>query len=334
MEERRLRISLVVPCYNERETVPCFHREVTRELALADVDYEIVFVDDGSSDGTREILRGLTQADKRVRFISLSRNFGQEAAILAGLKSADGDAVIIMDADLQHPPKLIHTMLKHFRAGCDQVVARRTRTGEGRLYTLAARVYYKLVNRLLDVHLLDGASEFRLIGRTALDALLSLEEYSRFSRGLFTWIGFDQVVIDYENVVRTSGASKWNLRKRFDYGLDGIMSFNNKPLRLAIYIGFFFTAIAALYMFWTVGEAILTGVDSPGYTTLLTAIVGLGGIQMVMLGIIGEYLGRVYYETKRRPHFLIREHDGERSWNADSTTAERERVPGPRSSPS
>lgn len=227
--------------------------------------------------------------------------------MLAGLSQARGQAVAIMDADLQHPPSLLAQMLPLLEQGYEQVVARRTRTGDAPLRTMLSRVYYKVINRLVDVELEDGVGDFRVLSRTAVRALLTLGEYNRFSKGLFSWIGFPTAAVDYENVARGSGASKWRTRDLVDYGIDGVLSFNSRPLRLAIYVGAAVTAVAVGYALWVLGDAILFGNSVPGYVTLICAVTGLGGIQMMVLGVLGEYLGRIYTETKRRPHFLLRE---------------------------
>jgi glycosyltransferase involved in cell wall biosynthesis len=302
-----MRLSLVVPCYNEAEVISQFHQALGRELAATGRTYEIVYVDDGSSDGTLDALVELAAEDETVRYLSFSRNFGKEAAMLAGLRYASGDAVIIMDADLQHPPELIGRMLELYERGFDQVIARRSRVGDPTTRTLFARAYYWLINKWADVELVDGVGDFRLLSRRAVNGLLELGEYNRFSKGLFAWIGFESILFEYENVPQTDRKSRWTFRRLLEYGLDGLLSFNNRPLRLAIYVGLLLTAVAAGYAVWVIAVAILHGVEMPGYVTLIAAITGLGGLQMVMLGVIGEYIGRIYYETKQRPHYLLKE---------------------------
>ncbi|GHH47624.1 glycosyltransferase family 2 protein [Streptomyces candidus] len=306
-------ISLVVPCFHEADTVRRFHDRVTREIGpLAPTTaFEFVYVDDGSRDDTLTHIRELAATDARVRYVSFSRNFGKEAAMLAGLRHATGDAVVIMDADLQHPPELIGRMISLHAQGHDQVVARRNRTGDRFTRALTARAYYRLVNRLVDVEFVDGVGDFRLLSRRAVDAVLRLTEYNRFSKGLFAWIGFPTATFSYENEVRAQGRSKYTFGKLLNYGLDGVLSFNDKPLRAALYLGLALLTVAGLYTAWIVGDALVNGVDTPGYVTLLVAVTAFSGVQMVMLGVIGEYVGRIYYETKRRPHFLVSETDGE-----------------------
>ncbi|WIM96198.1 glycosyltransferase family 2 protein [Actinoplanes oblitus] len=303
-----MRLSVIVPCYNEEDVIDLFDVRVRATLTELAVDHELCYVDDGSSDGTLRRLRALAAKNpETTRYVSFSRNFGKEAGMLAGLREATGDAVVIMDADLQHPPELIGRMLELHALGHDQVMARRTRKGDRFLRTLLSKTYYRFVNRVVDVELTDGVGDFRLLSRAAVDALLSLPEYNRFSKGLFSWIGFDTVTFDYQNVEREAGATKWCFSSLLNYGLDGLISFNNRPLRLGIHVGLALTVLAGLYAAWITGEAIVDGIDTPGYVTLLVAIVGLGGLQMAMLGLVGEYIGRIYYESKRRPHFLVKE---------------------------
>ncbi|MEU5213331.1 glycosyltransferase family 2 protein [Streptomyces sp. NPDC020742] len=303
-----MKLSVVVPCYNEEAVLSRFDAAVRAVLTRLGVSYELCYVDDGSADGTLARLRGLAQQHRgTTRYLSFSRNFGKEPAILAGLRAATGDAVIIMDADLQHPPALIEKMLDLYQLGHDQVIARRSRDGDRRLRSALSRLYYRVVNTWVDVRLTDGVGDFRLLSRTAVDALLSLPEYNRFSKGLFSWIGFDTITFDYRNAAREAGETKWRLGSLVNYGIDGMLSFNCRPLRLAIYAGLGLASLAAVYTLWIIGAAVVGGVTAPGYVTLVAIIVGLGGLQMVMLGLIGEYIGRIYYETKRRPHFLVKE---------------------------
>ncbi|MGO4418940.1 glycosyltransferase family 2 protein [Streptomyces sp. MCAF7] len=251
-------ISIVVPCYNEEAVIDRFHEHLTRELRVIDHDCEFVYVDDGSKDRTLSLLKKLAETDPRVRYVSFSRNFGKEAAML------------------------------------DRVTR-----------VLTARAYYRLINRFVDVELVDGVGDFRLLSRRAVDAVLGLTEYNRFSKGLFAWVGFPSVTFEYENAVREEGRSKWTFGQLLNYGADGLISFNNKPLRAAVYLGLLLLSVAALYAAWIVGSAAVNGVDTPGYVTLLVVITALAGVQMVMVGVIGEYIGRIYYEVKRRPHFLV-----------------------------
>ncbi|CAL2061280.1 putative bactoprenol glycosyl transferase, phage origin [Streptomyces murinus] len=309
-------ISIVAPCYNEEDVLERFHEAVQKvadELLPLGHDMEFVYVDDGSRDRTLTVLERLAARDQRVRYVSFSRNFGKEAALLAGLRHASGDSVVVMDADLQHPPELIARMVRLREQGYDQVIARRTRTGDRLTRTLTARLYYRLVNCLVDVELMDGVGDFRLLSRRVVDAVLGLTEYNRFSKGLFAWVGFPSTTFAYENAAREAGSSSWNLRGLLDYGLDGVLSFNNRPLRAALWLGISLLLCAGLYTAWIVVAALLHGVQTPGYVTIITAVTALAGVQMVMLGVIGEYTGRIYYEVKGRPHFLVKATNVERT---------------------
>jgi polyisoprenyl-phosphate glycosyltransferase len=300
-------LSVVVPCHNEAGVVDAAYQRLTAELTGAVGAFELVFVDDGSTDTTLGQIKALADQDARVRFVAFSRNFGKEAAMLAGLEVTRGAAVVIIDADLQHPPELIPRMLALHQQGFDQVVAKRTRKGDKPVRTFAARAYYLLMNRLSDVRLVDGVGDFRLLSRRAVDSIIALDEYNRFSKGLFSWIGFEQATIEYENVQRAGGASSWTFRKLLNYGIDGVLSFNNKPLRLSIYLGALVVALSMLYVVWLLIRVAIFGIELPGYVTLVAAVAGLGGIQLLFLGVIGEYIGRIYYESKRRPHYLVKD---------------------------
>ncbi|MEU3220388.1 glycosyltransferase [Streptomyces sp. NPDC006971] len=300
-------VSVVVPCFNEDEVIDAFHRALICALDSTCRTFEICYVDDGSSDRTRLRIGSLATADRRVRYTSFSRNFGKEAAMLAGLRMSRGDSVVLMDADLQHPPELLPRMLELRRCGYDQVVARRDRTGESALRTFLSSVYYKAMGRCMDVEVVDGEGDFRLLSRDAVDAVLAMPETNRFSKGIFSWIGFDTVSFTYQNMQRAAGRSKWGGRRLFNYGIDGLISFNSRPLRLAIHAGLALALTALGYAVWIIAEVALHGVVVPGYTTLLTTVVALGGIQLATLGVIGEYVGRIYCETKRRPHYVVSE---------------------------
>jgi glycosyltransferase involved in cell wall biosynthesis len=299
-------LSVVVACHNEEQVLPRLVEQVLAAVGATDAEVEMVLVDDGSGDRTLEVIRNLHRRDGRVRYVSLSRNFGKEAAMLAGLAYAAGDAVVIMDADLQHPPRLLVEMLDLHRQGYDQVVARRTREGDAFGRTLLTRLYYRLANSVVEVRMEDGVGDFRLLSRRAVDALLQMGEYNRFSKGLFSWIGFPTVHVDYRNEKRQGGsASRWTFRRLLNYGVDGIMSFNNAPLRLAIYVGIVVTVLSFAYVAFLVIAAVTDGIVVPGYVTLVAAVLGLGGLQLLFLGVIGEYVGRIYFEAKQRPHFIV-----------------------------
>ncbi|MFJ8979326.1 glycosyltransferase [Streptomyces sp. NPDC102282] len=304
-----LQLSVVVPCFNEAEGIGSFHAALTAVLEGLGETFEICYVDDGSRDSTRLLLNAFATQDERTRYTAFSRNFGKEAAMLAGLRMARGAAVVIMDADLQHPPGLIPRMLELHRHGYDQVIPRRDRSGEGLVRSTLSHAYYAVVRHCVDVELLDGTGDFRLLSRRAVRSVLSLPESNRFSKGIFSWIGFDTVSFRYRNSERVAGRSKWGSRRLLNYGIDGLLSFNNRPLRLAIYTGFWVFLSALAYAAWTVVKVVLHGADTPGYATLLTAVVALSGIQLVTLGVIGEYVGRIYHEAKHRPPYVVRETD-------------------------
>ena len=300
-----MKLSIVVPCYNEECILPKFYEAIKAAMAQLNITYEVVFINDGSRDGTQKVLEKFAEQDALIRFVSFSKNFGKESAMLAGLSYATGDYVLLMDADLQHPPSLIPMMLEKAQEGYDQVIAKRNRKGEKLTRSLVTKTYYKFINSLIDVQLENGMGDFRMLSRQAVDALLSLKEYNRFSKGLFSWIGFNETVIEYDNIIREEGDSKWSFASLLNYGIDGVISFNNKPLRIAIYLGLAVTILDILYVLFMLVQITLRGIDVPGYFTTIAAILLVGGLQLFFMGIIGEYIGRIYYEVKRRPHYIV-----------------------------
>ncbi|MEV0915690.1 glycosyltransferase [Streptomyces sp. NPDC049967] len=304
---KNCQLSIVVPCFNEDQAVETFHCALVNAIEPTGETFEVCYVDDGSDDLTMTQLAYLASVDERVRYTAFSRNFGKEAAMLAGLRMSCGESVVLMDADLQHPPELVPRMMELSRHGYDQVIARRDRDGEGRLRSFISHSYYRAMGHFMDVSVVDGEGDFRLLSRRAVDSVLALPESNRFSKGIFSWIGFDTVSFTYPNAQRVAGRSKWGGRRLLNYGIDGMISFNNRPLRLAIYAGLLLSLAAAGYALWVIVSVARNGVGIPGYATLLTAVVALGGIQLATLGIVGEYVGRIYCETKNRPHYLVRE---------------------------
>lgn len=298
-------ISIVVPAYNEEANISSMYEKLVQELQLLPYRYEIMFINDGSSDGTLREILALAKKHPDVKYISLTRNFGKESAILAGLHRIKGDAAILMDSDLQHPPELIGQLIEGFEEGFHQVVAKRSRTGDSKLRSLLSSLYYKIVNSVTDVDFVDGEGDFRLLSRKAINSILQLSESNRFSKGLYSWIGLSKKIISYENVQRVAGNSKWSFWSLVNYGIDGIISFNLKPLRVCFYTGFLVLVLSLIYIAVTFYGILREGVGAPGYFTTITAILFLGGIQLISLGVIGEYVGRIYNETKRRPNFLI-----------------------------
>lgn len=301
------KISFILPAYNEEENVPRIYEAIDREVRESKYDYEFIYVDDGSKDRTLERIRELQQKDNHVNYVSFSRNFGKEAAIYAGLQHATGDAVILMDSDLQHPPSLIMDMMKGFEEGYHQVIACRDRRGESMVYRGITNTFYRMMNKLSTVELQNGAGDFRLLSRQAVDALLSLSENNRFSKGLFEWIGLSKKNIYYENVERQFGETKWSVSMLLSYAVDGILSFNTKPLRICLYLGLLTMLSGIAYIAIMLGGIFFKGIDVPGYFTTISAILVLGGLQLMSLGVIGEYIGRIYCEVKRRPHYIVGE---------------------------
>lgn len=302
-------ISIVIPAYNEDQNIAEIISEIKKELDAGlgkSKTYEILFIDDGSEDNTHEVLEEAALADPLISYMSFSRNFGKEAAMLAGLRNASGDVVIIMDADLQHPPNIMIQMINEYEKGYEQVIAKRNRKGEKATRKFLTTLYYKMINKVIDVELVDGEGDFRLLSRNAVDAILELNEYNRFSKGIYSWVGFSKKVIEYDNQVRESGSSKWSFKSLLNYGIDGVLSFNNKPLRLSVFLGFSSIGLSLLYLIFLLVQIMIQGIETPGYFTTIAIILFFGGIQLIFLGVIGEYIGRIYYETKERPHYIVK----------------------------
>ena len=298
-------LSVVAPVFNEEETLAEFHHRVAD--ALGDLPFELILVDDGSSDATPRLLAQLAGEDDRVRVIELSRNFGHQAALTAGLDHAEGDAIAMLDSDLQDPPELIPQMLEHWRRGSDVVYAvRRDRPGETRAKLTTARWFYRLFSKLAQIDLEQNAGDYRLLDRRALSALNSMRERNRFLRGMTVWVGYTQTAVPYDRDARYAGDTKYSPRKMLRFSLDAIFSFSHEPLQAATVLGFIFSAVAFLGIPVAIGFRI-AGQFVPGITTLLLVLLLLGGIQLITVGLIGEYLGRVYDEVKGRPLYLVRE---------------------------
>ena len=303
-------VSLIVPCYNEEQALPSFWKEAKAVVdTMTDVDVEFLFVNDGSSDGTLELLRKLAKEDKRVKYLSFSRNFGKEAAMYAGFTHAKGDYTAVMDADLQDPPALLPELLKAVREeGYDSAATRRvTRKGEPPIRSFYARMFYRIINRMSDVDIVDGARDFRLMNRKFLNALLALKERNRFSKGLFGWVGFKTKWIAFENVERVAGETKWSFWKLFKYSIEGLVAFTTTPLVLASFVGlvFCFISLAATVFFFV--RKLAFGDPVTGWASTVCIITFLGGIQLFFLGVFGQYMARAYLEVKNRPLFLIAE---------------------------
>ena len=304
-------VSVVCPCYNEEPMLPLYYAAMNERVftRLTDYDFELIFVNDGSKDRTLPMLRELAKADERVKYISFSRNFGKEAAMYAGLQHAKGDFVCVMDADLQDPPELIEQMLSRLNDEDRDCVATRrvTRKGEPRIRSAFARAFYRIINRISDTEFVDGARDFRMMRRCVVDAVLSLGEYHRFSKGIFMWVGFDTVWLEYENVERAAGETKWSFWKLMRYAIEGIISFSVAPLQLATAVGSVVSAVALVYMVIRVIIAMIWGNPVAGYPSLLAIILFLGGFVLLALGIIGEYVARTYMQVKQRPIYIQKE---------------------------
>lgn len=306
-------LSIVVPCYNEQEALPYFYKEICRvaeEMKSSHgADFEFIFVDDGSKDKTLSIARELHKQDARVRYISFSRNFGKEAGILAGLKAAKGDYVAMMDADLQDPPALLPQMLDALlEEDYDCAATRRTnRKGEPPIRSFFARMFYKIINRLSDADIVDGARDYRLMRRRMVDAILALPEYNRFSKGIFGWVGFKTKWLEYVNVERVAGETKWSFWKLFLYSLEGIVAFTTAPLALASLIGIIFCVLAFVMILFIIVRTLLFGDPTSGWPSLVCIIFLCSGVQLFCMGVLGQYLAKTYMEVKRRPVYIVRE---------------------------
>ena len=304
------KISIVVPCYNEQESLPYFYEEIKKiEKEMNYVDFEYIFVNDGSKDKTLEIARDLAKKDKKVRYISFSRNFGKEAAMLAGLEHSKGDYITVMDADLQDPPKMLIEMYKGItEEGYDCVGTRRvTRKGEPKIRSWFARRFYKIINRMSKVEMVDGARDFRLMTRQMVDSILSLKEYNRYSKGLFSFVGFNTKWLEYENVERVAGTTKWSFWKLFVYALEGIIAFSTAPLVIAAIVGFLFFIISFIMILVIIIKTLAFGDPVSGWPSLVCIVFFVSGVQLFCIGIIGAYLSKTYLETKNRPIYIVKE---------------------------
>jgi len=308
-------VSVVVPCYNEQEVLPMFYEEITKVTGKMSKDYpeltfEYLFINDGSKDKTLEILRSLAENDSRVRYISFSRNFGKESGMYAGLKGAKGDYIVVMDADLQHPPAFLPEMYSYVRNGeYDCATTRRvSRKGESKIRSAFARLFYKIMNKISQTEIVDGAQDFRFMARQMVDAILDMTEYNRFSKGIFSWVGFHTRYIEYENVERPAGTTSWSFWGLFKYSLEGITAFSTAPLAIASMLGILTCAIAFILIIVTIIKSLLGLNDSPdGYPTIICLIFLFSGLQLFSTGILGQYLSKTYLETKKRPVFITKE---------------------------
>jgi polyisoprenyl-phosphate glycosyltransferase len=305
-------LTIVVPCYNEEEVIDETHRRLSQLAAsLDDLEVEIVYVDDGSHDRTLERLMAIQQGDPAVRLLALSRNFGHQIAVSAGLEHAAGDAVVLIDADLQDPPEVVAEMVARWRAGVDVAYGvRAEREGETRFKVWTAKRFYRLINRMSEVAIPLDTGDFRLMDRRVVDALLAMPERDRFVRGMVAWAGFRQEPVHYQRAARFAGETKYPLKRMLSFAADGILSFSLAPLRLAVYTGLVASVLALLGIVYALVLRLFTDVWVAGWTLLFIAVLFLGGVQLLFLGVIGEYLGRVYGEVKRRPLYLLKRQDG------------------------
>ena len=305
-----MKLSLVVPCYNEAENVAAFQAAVISAFENCGYAYEIVFVDDGSRDATLHNLKKLhAEQACPVKIVSFSRNFGKEAALYAGMQHASGDYISLIDADLQQRPEIVRQMVETLDKdrNIDVVAAYQDRRGEGKILSFFKRCFYSIINKLSDVKLRADASDFRTFRKSVRDSILQLNEYHRFSKGLFSWVGFETAYIPYTACARTAGKTKWSFRKLVNYAVDGIIGFSTKPLRIATYLGVLTGFAALIYLVSVVLEKLIAGIDIPGYATIIVLILFLGGVQLFCIGIIGEYVGKNFEQSKQRPVYIAKE---------------------------
>lgn len=300
-------LSIVVPCFNEEETVEIFLKEIQK--VMVNYNFEILFINDGSSDNTLKKIKELTNANQNVKYISFSRNFGKESAIYAGLKNASGDLICVMDADLQHPPSLLPEMIETIsNEDYDVVAARRTsRKGESKIKSFFSRLFYKIFNRISEMDLVEGATDYRVMTRQVVDSILQLSEYNRFSKGLFQWVGFNTKWIPYENIERVAGETTWSIWGLFKYSIEGIVAFTTTPLSISTFLGTIISIIAFIYMIFIIARYLLYSDPVQGFATIMCAILLLGGIQLLSIGVLGKYLEKTYVETKNRPIYIVKE---------------------------
>ncbi len=309
-------VSVVVPCYNEEEVLPMFYEEIIKvtngmKAEHSELEFEFLFINDGSKDRTLEIFRELTDRDKRVRYISLSRNFGKESGMYAGLKNAKGDYVVIMDADLQHPPEFIPQMYNYVKDGeYDCATTRRvSRNGESKVRSWFARLFYKIMNKISDTEIVDGAQDFRFMTRQMVDAILEMSEYNRFSKGIFSWVGFRVKYMPYENVERKAGTTSWSFWGLFKYSLEGIMAFSTFPLSLSVFLGILCIIIALIVFVVGIIVTAVNPFKAFGWYVIASTVLTVGGLIMLCLGIMGLYLAKMYLEVKKRPVYIAGETD-------------------------
>jgi glycosyltransferase involved in cell wall biosynthesis len=306
-------ISIVIPCLNEEKNIPIYFKEVSKvingDAELSNLSFELIFIDDGSDDKTLELIKKLSKEHEQIKFISFSRNFGKEAAIYAGLKNSSGDFIILMDADLQDPPPLLPQMYSLIKSGAyDCVATRRTsRKGEPVIRSVLTRAFYKIMNMISETKVVDGARDFRLMTRQMVNSILKLSEYNRFSKGIFSWVGFETKWLEYENIERHDGETNWSFWKLLIYAIEGITSFSTTPLYISTIIGIVFSILAVIFMIIIIIRTLLFGDAVVGWASTMSVILFLGGIQLFSIGILGQYISKTYLETKNRPIYICKE---------------------------
>lgn len=317
VENKRKLVTILVPAYNEHEVLPLLYDRLLHLMELEpEYDFEILFVNDGSKDNTLELIKELRAKDNRINYVNLSRNYGKEIAMIAGFDYLKGDCLVIIDADLQDPPELIPEMLKFWEEGYDDVYARRrTRKGESILKKLTSWGYYRILQSMTNIEIQKDTGDFRLLDRRCVEAIKSLRESQRYTKGLYSWIGYKKKEILYDRDPRAAGKTKWNYRKLINLSLDGITSFTTSPLRWASIAGMLVSFVGFIYMLFIIFKTLIYGVDVSGYASMMVVILFLGGIQLVFLGLIGEYLGRAFYEVKGRPLYFIDTYNEEKESN-------------------
>jgi len=303
-------ISIAVPCFNEEEIISAFYNILSKVIKneMKDLKFEIIFIDDGSSDNTLNVIKELSKKDNRVKYISFSRNFGKEAAIYAGLKNSSGDCVITMDVDLQDPPSLIPTMISYINEGYDCVATKRSsRKGEPILRSFFSNAFYNIINKLSETKIVNGARDYRVMKRPMIDSILEMEEYNRFSKGIFTWVGFETKWIEYNNIERPIGKSKWSFFKLLKYSFEGITSFSTTLLHFATVFGLIIAIISLILIVLVMLRTLIFGDSVAGWTSTISAILFIGGVQLFCIGLLGQYISKIYLETKNRPIYITKE---------------------------
>ena len=309
---KKEKLSVVVSCYNEEEALPLFYKEIKKiEKEMKSLDFEYIFVDDGSKDKTLSIIKDFSKKDKRVKYLSFSRNFGKESAMYAGLKYSKGDYITVMDADLQDPPSLLKEMYSYIKdEGYDQVATRRiNRKGEPIIRSFFARMFYKIINKMSKIEMVDGARDFRLMKREVVDSILSLNEYNRYSKGLFSFVGYNTKWISYNNTPRVAGKTKWSFWKLFKYAIEGITAFSTAPLAFASFLGVIMCLVALIFIIIIIVKTIIYGDPVGGWPSLACIILFTSGVQLLCIGIIGQYISKIYLESKNRPIYIVKEKD-------------------------